>query len=645
MRETEKLVVNALFGEVTVLGFIALVTFFMIKSHMFERLSLQIYGNETHMLHLFEDVHFGLFFTMMLYLLLVIWVLYVQSKAVSKWEDLEFQAREFLREHSVPTAASNPKPSFMARKPIKPPAVPMPRVEYLEWRYNGGGRIPVGFDGVTRDDGGPGPDMELGAGLPTQTPPSEELHQYMLMRQRFIWGCRTGGVGGRRRSDVDQSFDFGKYLENCAAIVMRDVVTVHEVTWVAIALFMLLAYALFSVAGPVGSCFLLTAFGFVLVAGMVYLLIRTRAIHRMLLPPSTANVRQVASGHRSATPAFEDLPAQRNASKHESLFPFGASGPSFLTHFLRTSLLMTAIYAVGLFVVFSQIMIHHSLFILFPVSAFCIVLPLLLLQPVLPRLVVVTSVGQLKRNREIDETLREVKLARSLKVLKVFAALQSQLRRFKKLQSGGARERRRRPLDKRQEADLRDAFNLFDKDGSGTIDSKELHALLQALGQRVSIKEAERLLSEMDVGVRVPGPRPPAPRGPPRGSLHAEEGVRGYGQAADMRPPLGPVPGPPPTPVAQGDGLVSFEEFCDVMADDDEAPAQHPEALAKDMFAMLDKDKSGEISLKEFRELLQSLPIELSAEDIDTMLHEIFGVDDDAAIDEHQFTDFLKSNT
>ena len=50
---------NALFGEVTVLGFIALVTFFMIKSGIFEKMSLLIYNDDMHMLHLFEDVHFG----------------------------------------------------------------------------------------------------------------------------------------------------------------------------------------------------------------------------------------------------------------------------------------------------------------------------------------------------------------------------------------------------------------------------------------------------------------------------------------------------------------------------------------------------------------------------------------------------------
>ncbi|KAJ1632344.1 hypothetical protein T492DRAFT_31038 [Pavlovales sp. CCMP2436] len=146
---SEKLVVNALFGEVTVLGFIALVTFFMIKSGMFETLSMLVYHDDTHMLHLFEDVHFGLFFTMMLYLALVIWVLIVQQHTKRRWKSLEEQTRRFLREAGIgdKKLPAHQGPKLTLGK-VKPPVLPMPRDEYLEWRYNGGGRIPVGFDGV-----------------------------------------------------------------------------------------------------------------------------------------------------------------------------------------------------------------------------------------------------------------------------------------------------------------------------------------------------------------------------------------------------------------------------------------------------------------------------------------------------------------
>ncbi|KAJ1632343.1 hypothetical protein T492DRAFT_591198 [Pavlovales sp. CCMP2436] len=145
-------------------------------------------------------------------------------------------------------------------------------------------------------------------------------------------------------------------------------------------------------------------------------------------------------------------------------------------------------------------------------------------------------------------------------------------------------------IDPKQKADLYEAFKLFDEDQSGSIDSKELFNLLRDLGQHVEQAEAERLILEMDTG---------------------------------------------------DDGQVSFEEFCAVMADDDDAPVLDAAALASEMFTMLDKDNSGEINLREFREFLQGLPMGLSVDEVDSMLNEIFGEDDNAAINVHEFEHFL----
>ena len=51
-------VLQAMFGELTVLGFIALYTYFMLKFGVLKWCSLQIYHDPEHMIHLFEDIHF-----------------------------------------------------------------------------------------------------------------------------------------------------------------------------------------------------------------------------------------------------------------------------------------------------------------------------------------------------------------------------------------------------------------------------------------------------------------------------------------------------------------------------------------------------------------------------------------------------------
>ncbi|CAF2385453.1 unnamed protein product [Rotaria sp. Silwood2] len=53
-------------------------------------------------------------------------------------------------------------------------------------------------------------------------------------------------------------------------------------------------------------------------------------------------------------------------------------------------------------------------------------------------------------------------------------------------------------LPPNQERELRDAFDLFDKDHSGRISSSELEGVLKALNIKASRKEAETLLKQMD---------------------------------------------------------------------------------------------------------------------------------------------------
>lgn len=61
-------ILSALFGELTVLGFIALYAFFMLQTGVIDAVSIVIYGDEHHLLHLFEMIHFMLFFVMVIFL-------------------------------------------------------------------------------------------------------------------------------------------------------------------------------------------------------------------------------------------------------------------------------------------------------------------------------------------------------------------------------------------------------------------------------------------------------------------------------------------------------------------------------------------------------------------------------------------------
>ena len=53
-------------------------------------------------------------------------------------------------------------------------------------------------------------------------------------------------------------------------------------------------------------------------------------------------------------------------------------------------------------------------------------------------------------------------------------------------------------LSENQKAEIKEAFDLFDTSGSGTIEAKELKVALQALGFEPSREEIEKLIGGVD---------------------------------------------------------------------------------------------------------------------------------------------------
>jgi glycyl-tRNA synthetase beta subunit len=103
---------------------------------------------------------------------------------------------------------------------------------------------------------------------------------------------------------------------------------------------------------------------------------------------------------------------------------------------------------------------------------------------VLPAMIMTTSIELMKKNGPINETLLEMKTEKTLKMLKMLNTLTAQAKRAKKLQQAEKKNRPGAPppkpkeLDPQQEAELLEAFTLFDKDGSGSIDKDELKSVM-----------------------------------------------------------------------------------------------------------------------------------------------------------------------
>ena len=54
-------------------------------------------------------------------------------------------------------------------------------------------------------------------------------------------------------------------------------------------------------------------------------------------------------------------------------------------------------------------------------------------------------------------------------------------------------------LSEQQLEEFREVFNLFDKDGGGTISASELGTVMRSLGQNPSETEVENMIREVDM--------------------------------------------------------------------------------------------------------------------------------------------------
>ena len=63
---------------------------------------------------------------------------------------------------------------------------------------------------------------------------------------------------------------------------------------------------------------------------------------------------------------------------------------------------------------------------------------------------------------------------------------------------GNGRKGPKQGLDEEQVAECREAFNLFDTDGSGSIDVRELKAAMRALGFQVKKSEIRQIIADID---------------------------------------------------------------------------------------------------------------------------------------------------
>ena len=144
-------------------------------------------------------------------------------------------------------------------------------------------------------------------------------------------------------------------------------------------------------------------------------------------------------------------------------------------------------------------------------------------------------------------------------------------------------------LSNEQISEFKEAFSLFDKDGDGTITTKELGTVMRSLGQNPTEAELQDMINEVD---------------------------------------------------QDGSGTIDFPEFLTLMAR--KMQDSDSEEEIKEAFRVFDKDGNGFISAAELRHVMTNLGEKLTDEEVDEMIREA-DVDGDGQINYEEFVKMMMS--
>ncbi|XP_015770629.1 PREDICTED: caltractin isoform X2 [Acropora digitifera] len=146
-------------------------------------------------------------------------------------------------------------------------------------------------------------------------------------------------------------------------------------------------------------------------------------------------------------------------------------------------------------------------------------------------------------------------------------------------------------LTEEQKQEIREAFDLFDTDGSGTIDAKELKVAMRALGFEPKKEEIKKMISDID---------------------------------------------------KDGSGTIDFNEFLQMMTAKMSEKDSKEEILKA--FKLFDDDNTGKISFKNLKRVAKELGENLTDEELQEMIDEA-DRDGDGEINEAEFLRIMKKTS
>jgi len=156
---------------------------------------------------------------------------------------------------------------------------------------------------------------------------------------------------------------------------------------------------------------------------------------------------------------------------------------------------------------------------------------------------------------------------------------------------GAAAKSKKFELTEEQKQEIREAFDLFDTDGSGTIDAKELKVAMRALGFEPKKEEIKKMISDID---------------------------------------------------KDGSGTIDFSEFLEMMTAKMSERDSREEILKA--FRLFDDDETGKISFRNLKRVAKELGENMTDEELQEMIDEA-DRDGDGEISEDEFLRIMKKTS
>jgi len=662
--DTYKAVLAHIWSELTVLGFLALVTFILVQYKLLQRISELVFHEEEHLVHMFEAIHFSLFFVLVMFLFLALWLLLSAAETAEMWR----MYREFIRNfEKVETVTEKKKAWLLSVNQDK---------SYVDFGRNAcevelqRTLKSVELEEEKAAKGCPscfGPVAKLLAKHYHKSNPfkmtmwdvvaARERARFQRMRHAFL----LRPLDPKKEHELPpQDFEFATYLLEAIKAFFEHVMHLGVSAWIQVAFVMFIIFEVAAFFGHVGF-YILFICGWLLwvVGNMVQQhfewvvmelmpiknlqkaeeelapLRRTSIFYELYkitgkwlrtldgrqLPEASKNrpaglerkktVQSFSStgktSHGEDTQreflhkgVFDRRGAAPKGENKQTILFLGVSahgghghgahgahggGNEGLQHMamhpaafvLQFILLASALY-------YTIIIVYRKPPSFWDWKVAVTTLPVIMLDIFVAPAMIGPMVISLYTESFVDKKLADgviqaAKFKKFTNAAKLLHAMQSKVRILKKGKKRRAsmdagKEERAPPTydqlmstlegDKRKKAiDLKESFDKFDDDNSDSLEVKELMPLMNSLGINLDDAQVEQLMAELDFN---------------------------------------------------GDGSVSFGEFADRMLEEDEE--EDPKEVAGEIFEMLDKDKSGSLTVDELKEAFEDMHTGLEESEI-----------------------------